>query len=457
MSGLSHQAQGAHRPLEAATRAVEAALSAGADASDAYVRVASELQLEVRHGVAEHLQQALTSGLGLRVQVDRRQALVHTTDLSAAAVAALAAKAVEIARSLKPAAEPFGLAPSAKVQVHPHPDPALREQPLSEKTAWLVDAERAMAAVPGVTEPVSIKWTQRDGMVAIANSQGLGLEEPTCSLDIEAEAIAERDGENSTGSCYVGVPSRSRLPEPSWVGTTAGERAVMLLGARQIPSCKVPVIFPFWMGWTVLVWLSQALRGDHVVQGRSYLADRIGTSVASPLVTISDLPHDLQGPGLRSFDAEGTPTRDRALVKNGVLTAYLTDLVSAAKLEVESGGHAVRDSYTAAPQVGTSNLFMGPGTADAEAIIAATGRGVLVTSLSGWWLNLSPATDVFSSAAMGIWIEDGERAYPVRGITVAGTIREMLAAIDMVGNDLRVLGTIATPTFRISEMAVSGA
>jgi PmbA protein len=231
----------------------------------------------------------------------------------------------------------------------------------------------------------------------------------------------------------------------------------MLLGARQIPSCKVPVIFPFWMGWTVLVWLSQALRGDHVVQGRSYLADRIGTSVASPLVTISDLPHDLQGPGLRSFDAEGTPTRDRALVKNGVLTAYLTDLFSAAKLEVESGGHAVRDSYTAAPQVGTSNLFMGPGTADAEAIIAATGRGVLVTSLSGWWLNLSPATDVFSSAAMGIWIEDGERAYPVRGITVAGTIREMLAAIDMVGNDLRVLGTIATPTFRISEMAVSGA
>ncbi|MCU0611859.1 MAG: TldD/PmbA family protein [Candidatus Eisenbacteria bacterium] len=456
MTGASPRLHDSQPAAEAASRAVEAARSAGADASDAYARTASELQLEVRRGTVEHLQQALTRGLGLRVQLDRRQALVHTTDLSPAALKGLAAKAIEIARSVPPAADPLSLAPLVSVKAHAPQDPELARQPLGEKASWLVEVERNMASVPGVTEPVSVKWTQRDAFVAFANSRGLALAEPFCGITIEAEAIAERDGQQTTGSCYVGVPARSRLPEPAWVGTTAGERAAMLLGARQVPSCRVPVIFPPWMGWTLMVWLTQALRADQVVLQRSYLAGRVGSAVASPLVTISDLPHDLRGPDHRSFDAEGTPTRDQVLVGKGILNGYLSDRVSASKLGVEPGGHAVRDSYAAAPEVGISNLLMEPGSLDPEAIIAATDRGLLVTNLSGWWLNLSPANDVFSSAAMGIWIEKGARAHPVRGITVAGTIREMLAAVDMVGNDLRVTGTIATPTFRIAEMAVSG-
>ncbi|MBN1423906.1 TldD/PmbA family protein [Candidatus Fermentibacteria bacterium] len=456
MTTPPHRAAVNTDPLAAAIRAVRAAIDSGADAADAYAQTASELQIEVRHGDVEHLQQALTRGLGLRVQSGNRRALVHTTDLSDSALAALAAKAVEIARALPPVEEPFALAAAVAVAPHAHQDPGLAEQSLTEPTSWLVAAERAMAAVKGVSETVSVKWTQTNGLVALANSLGLALKEPSCSITIEAEAIAERDGQSATGACYVSAPSRGSLPEAEWVGAAAGERAAMLLGARPVVSARVPVIFPPWIGWPLLVWLSAALRGDHVVQGRSYFADRLGDAVASSLVTIRDTPHNLAGPGHRSFDGEGTPTKDRALIDRGRLEAYLTDRDSAAKLRVEPGGHAVRDSYREAPNVGFSNLQLQPGTHDPEAIIAATGRGLLVTSLSGWWLNLSPATDAFSSAAMGIWIEDGERAYPVRGISIAGTIREMIQAIDMVGNDLRITGTIATPTFRIAEMSISG-
>lgn len=442
--------------LDAAVFAVHAAESCGADGCDAYVRTASEIDLEVRRGEAENLQEAITRGLGLRVLVEGRVALVHTTDLSPRALTALAAKAIEIARNLPPSAEPLELAPVTPVLPHDHQDPSLRDQPVSQTVEWLAEVERALLGVPGIAEATAVKWSQSDRVIAFANSRGLALQTADCGITIEAEAMAHRDGQTSTGACYVEVPSRRRLPDPSWIGTTAAERAMMVAGARGIPSCKVPVIFPPWMGWTVIVWLAQALRGDHVASGRSYLAGRIGTAVASPLVTISDLPHDLRGPEHRPFDAEGTPTSDRVLIEGGILSSYLTDRRSARKLGVEPGGHAVRGSYTQAPEVGGSNFLMAPGAHDADAIIASTPRGLLVTNLSGWWLNMSPATDVFSAAAMGIWIEGGERAYPVRGITIAGTIREILAAVDMVGSDLRVVGRITTPTFRVAEMTVSG-
>lgn len=456
MTSKPQRARAVGQPMAAAVRAVQAAIDYGADAGDAYARIASELLVEVRRGEIESLQQSLTRGLGLRVHAGNRQALVHTTDLSDSALAALAAKAVEIARTMPPREEPFRLAPPGVVAAHAHQDPGLSEQPVKEVESWLVAAERAMAAVRGVTETVAVKWTQSDGTVAFANSLGLAREEPASSITIEAEAIAEQAGQSATGSCYVSAPARRGLPAPASVGATAGERAAMLLGARPVSSARVPVIFPPWIGWPLMVWLSTALRGDHVAQGRSYLADRLGGAVASPLVTIRDKPHDLAGPGHRSFDGEGTPSRDLALIDRGTLASYLTDLDSAAKLGVEPGGHAVRDSYREAPLVGISNLHLEPGTQDPERIISATSRGLLVTSLSGWWLNLSPATDVFSSAAMGVWIDNGARAFPVRGITIAGTIREMIQAIDMVGNDLRITGTIATPTFRVAEMSVSG-
>jgi PmbA protein len=223
-----------------------------------------------------------------------------------------------------------------------------------------------------------------------------------------------------------------------------------------VPSTKAPVIFTPYTGWTLLVYLIQPLRGDHVVRGRSYLAGKLGEVLAAPGVTIRDDPLLPQGPRQRSFDAEGSPTRNFALVKDGVVANYLTDLNSAAKLGVPCGGNANRDSYDSRIEIGTTNLFMEPGAHSPEQIVKATERGLMVTVVSGWWIGLSPATDTYSAAAMGFWIENGEVAHPVRGVSIGGMLREMLKSIDMIGTDLTFTAPTTTPTFRVAEMAISG-
>jgi len=240
------------------------------------------------------------------------------------------------------------------------------------------------------------------------------------------------------------------------MGRRAASRAVELLGARAIPSTQVPVIFTPQTGWALLACLTEALRGDNVLQGRSYLADRMGQTIAAPAVTIRDNPQLTRGVLRNAFDGEGSPTRDLALVQAGRLQSFLCDLAAGAKLGVPGGGNAVRPSYDSRTEIGSSNLYLEPGADTPEAIVQATPRGLLVTQLSGWWVGRSSTEDTFSSAAMGIWIENGARAYPVRGITIGGNLLTMLQGIDRIGNDLELLNETSTPTFRVAEMAISG-
>jgi PmbA protein len=442
--------------LSVATSALETAVRAGAEAADVYLRTASQLDMELHNGEIENLRRARSCGLGLRVSVGRRTALVHTTDVSPGSLESLAVKGVEVARSLPEPSEPTVFARPQHVPSMPHPDPDLRTEAIETKRARLVAMESAMTSVPGVSHSVGVAWSESDGVLALANSRGLRLRRPFCSIEANAECVAEKGEQSSSGGRHIWADSRAHVPDLEALGREAGTRAVDLLGARPIPSTRAPVIFTPQTGWTLPVYLVQPLRGDHVVRGRSYLAGSIGETVAAPEVTVRDNPLRPEGPVRRMFDAEGSPTRDLALVENGVLASYLTDLSSAAKLGVPCGGNANRDSYDSRIEIGTTNLYMEPGPHSPDDILRATERGLMVTVLSGWWLGLSPVTDTYSSAAMGFWIEDGEIVHPVRGVSIGATLRDMLKSIDMIGNDLVFTAPTTTPTFRVAEMAISG-
>lgn len=443
-------------PLGVARRAVELALQAGAEKADAYVQFASELNLEVRRGEMENLRRAMSRGLGLRVSRNRRMTLVHTTDLGERSLARLAARAVEMTGSLKEQRDEMLLAAPGAITTLTHPDSELHRETVQTKVTRMCEVESAMTEVKGVARAVSVSWTEVDGVIALANSRGHGLSEPFCHMTLEAECLAEQGDQSYTGSRHVRVPSRRYLPEPAQIGREAAERAVGLLGARPIPSTKAPVIFTPDTGWTLLVYLALALRGDHVVHERSYLAGRLGQTIAADEMTIPNDPLLEQGPSRRSFDAEGSAAKKSALIERGVMSAYLTDLASAARLELPSGGNAVRDGYDQRVSIGAANLYMEAGRHTPQEIIAQTERGLLVNLVSGWWVGLSPATDTFSSAAMGFWIEHGKLVRPVRGVTIGGNLRDMLMTVDMIGNDLSFLERTSTPTFRVSEMAISG-
>lgn len=444
-------------PTAFASRAMEAALKAGADETDAYVRSSSHLSIEVRNGEIESLRRAATFGLGLRVKVDGRTALVHTTNTGAIALLKLVDRAVKMARALPRPEEEIPFAPAGEAQYMPHPDPDLVGEPHEKKTARLLEIEKAMLAVKGVTASGGAGYEEDDGEIALVNSHGLQLYSVFCNLEMGVEAIAERGGESYTGGRHTRVPARRYLQDPETFGREAGERAASLLGARRVASTRAPVIFTPYTGWTVLACLARPLRGDLVVQGRSYLADHLGREIAAKGVSIRDNAFLSRGPGCRPFDGEGTPSRDLRVIKDGMLQSYFTDLSSAATLGVPPGGNAVRESYDARPEIQTSNFHMEAGNVTAEDILRETGRGLLLNLLSGWWVGLSGVVDTYSSAAMGYWIENGEIVHPVKGITIAGSLREMLLSIDRIGNDLTFKHMTCTPTFRVAEMAISGA
>lgn len=443
-------------PLAVAINAVQRAVEAGADDADAYVEFNNRLDLEVVNGVVENLRRAAARGLGLRVTKDGKTVLVHSTDLSLQALGDLARRALDMAASLPTPKEPVLYASPQQTQSLPHPDPGIDQEILADKRSRLVEVERAMLSVPGVDRTVGVAWEESEGIVALANTKGVELQSPFVRLELGAEAIAERDGESYSGSRRVRVPSRRRLPDLVEFGKDAGKRAVEMVGARPVVTTSAPVIFTPQTGWALLVYLLQPLMGDSVVEGRSYLGGEVGEKIAAEGVTVRDSPLLGEGVNRRSFDAEGSPAKNLVLVENGILRNYLTDLKSAAKLGIPCGGNTKRDSYDTGIEIGSSNCYMDPGGQPPDEIIAATERGLLVTLLAGWWVGLSPSKDVFSSAAWGHWIENGKKVHPVRGVSVGGTLREMLKNIDMIGNDLEIYGRTSSPTFRVSEMAISG-
>jgi PmbA protein len=178
--------------------------------------------------------------------------------------------------------------------------------------------------------------------------------------------------------------------------------------------------------------------------------------IGSPLVTVKDEALRVEAPGCTPFDGEGVDARDLTLVDAGKVTGSFCDLASGRRLGTGSTGSASRDGYESLPGIRAHNLSLVPGTSSPEQILAGIDHGLWVWGLSGWWIGLDPSNDRFSSAVSGLWIEKGQPVRPVARVTVAGSLVELLSAIDMVGNDLTWDHSTKVPTFRLKEAAVSG-
>jgi PmbA protein len=244
-----------------------------------------------------------------------------------------------------------------------------------------------------------------------------------------------------------------RLEDPSAVGRRAAERALRRLGARQIATCEVPVVFEPVVARSLIGHLAACVSGGAIYRDASFLKDRLGQRIASELVTVVDDGRLPGGLGSRPFDGEGLPTRRNVVVERGRLASWLLDTYTGRKLGLGSTGNALRGA-AGAPAAGPTNLWIEPGRVSPEEIVRRTERGLLVTELIGMGFN--PVTGDYSRGAAGLWIEDGRIAHPVEEITIAGHLGTMLEAIDLVANDLLWLGAIAAPTLRVSRMTVAG-
>ncbi len=449
----------------ASERALAAAGRAGAHSADAVCIESDATEVRVRDDDIEHVKQARERTLGLRVFVNGggpgsglRQAITSTSDLSDEAIARMAEEAVALARETAP--DPDAGLPEGGFAAD-SPDLALLEA--RDREVGLerhVEAGRAAEAAARQVDPRIVNSEGSDAgstfrRVHYANSAGFEGRYESASHSLSCSPIAaSEDGAMQTDYWFTVSRALDQLEDPAKVGTRAAERALGHLGARRVATGEFPVVFDSPSARSLLGGLVGCLSGYAVYRKSSFLAGRQGERIAAPEIHIVDDGRLPAGLGSRPFDGEGQATRRNVLVEAGELRSYLLDCYAARKLGLASTGNATR-SAGSAPGVGSTNLWLEPGSAGSlDDIVADTGKGLLVTGMFGHGFN--PVTGDFSRGAKGFWIEDGQPAFPVEEITIAGNLGDMLCDVDAIGDELMWLGNVAAPALRVAKMTVAG-
>ena len=440
--------------------ALAAVRRAGASAADAVLVSGEMLQARVRASEIDFVKQARDKTLGLRAFVEGksglRTALTSTSDLSPAVVQRMAEETVALATATSE--DPMAGLPDGGF-ASDVPDlelfePTDRPVEVDGRIAAARSAEEAARAVDErIVNSEGSQVSASFSHVAYANTAGFLGEYESAYHSMFSEPIARANGSMQRDYWMTVARKLEDLEEPASVGRHAAERALRRLGAKAVATCEVPVIFDALTAPSLLRQLAQYVNGYAVYRGTSFLAGKLGETIASDAVTIIDdgrLPGRL---GSKPFDAEGQPTRRNVIVERGKLETYLLDSYSARKLERTSTGSAARGPGSG-PTASTTNLWLEPGSLTEDEIIASTDKGLLVTELIGFGFN--PVTGDYSRGAAGLWIENGEITGPVDEITIAGNFADMLTGIDAVGRELRWFGAVASPPLRIGRMTVAG-
>ncbi|MDK3071593.1 TldD/PmbA family protein [Sedimentitalea sp. JM2-8] len=433
-----------------------AARKAGADAADAMVLQGTSVSIDVRSGVLEQAERAEGTDLGLRVFIGRKQAIVSASDSSAATIAAMAERAVAMAREAPEdpfvgLADPDQLATSWDLaalelaDATPEPTPAdLQDDALR--------AEAAGLAVAGVSQVQSASASYGAHRVHLSATNGFSGGYARTSRSVSCVAIAgtgtgmERDYDGDSRTFQADLRSADDI------GRIAGERAVERLNARKPSTGTFPVLFDERISASLIGHLLAASNGSAIARGSSWLQDALGQEVLPTSLSLIEDPHRPRASGSRPFDGEGLPTQRRALVENGVLTGWTLDLSSARKLGMSSTGNAARGA-SSPPAPANWNLALTQGDRSRADLIRDMGDGLLVTSMIGSTIN--PNTGDYSRGAAGFWIENGEISHPVNECTIAGNLRDMLRRI-IPANDARPYLSRVVPSLLIEGMTLAG-
>ena len=436
-----------------AERLVKAALSAGADAADAVAVRAMSLSIEVRDGAVEESESAEGDDLGLRVLVGKRQAVVSTNDMASDSSAALAARAVAMARAA-PEDKYAGLADEALL-AHDFPDLDLIDPDLptvAQLEAMAREAEAAALAVKGVAKSGGASASAGIGGMVLVTSHGFRGAYLGSSHGVSMTAIAGEGTGMERDYDYSSVRHASDLESPQKIGRTAGERAVERINPRKVTTRKVPVVFDPRVAGSLVSHLASAANGASVARKTSFLRDKMGQKLFADGIRIIDDP--LRKRGLRShpFDGEGVAGKKLALVDDGVLRSWILDCSTARELGLITTGHASR-GVSSTPSPGASNLHLEAGTLSPGALIADIKDGFYVTDLIGMGVNM--VTGDYSRGASGFWIENGKRTYAVSEVTIAGHLFDIFRTLTPA-DDLEFRYGINAPTVRLEGLTVAG-
>ncbi|HUX45802.1 MAG TPA: metallopeptidase TldD-related protein [Terracidiphilus sp.] len=443
---------------------VAMAIRGGASDAEAVVGEGDEFSVNVRLGQVETLQESGSRGLGLRVFLGQRSASSSTSDLTPDGIRQLVEGALALAKVTEedpfaglPETTEFGSLPG---DLHLYFDDVYS---LSgpERIEWARRTEAAaLAADPRITNSAGGSFDAATGRKVMANSRGFVGSYRTSSASISTvPLVADADGRMQRDYWWSSARSFALLDSPEAVGAEAARRTLRRLGARRVPTQQAPIVFAPEVARSLIGSIFEAASGDAIWRHASFLAGKLGTSIAAPSFNLIDdhtmlLPTGVGGFGTSPFDGEGLPTRRTVIVRNGILETYLLNTYAARKLGLQSTHNASR-GLAGAPGIGCGNLYLEPGERTPEEILATVPAGLYVTSLMGFGVNT--VTGDYSRGATGLWIENGQLTHAVEEVTIAGNLAEMLRNVTAIGNDLDFRGAIAAPTLCIDGMTIAGA
>jgi PmbA protein len=444
--------------LPLAHRVVELAIKKGVDVAEVSAGQGWELSAKVRLGEVELVEEAGHKSLSLRVRRDDRVAASSTSDLRAEGLE----QCVQHASELLDLSEPDPDSRPADPSEHCKNTPA--DLKLFDESLERLDTDQAInlarsaeqAALrhdPRLKLSEGAVFGRATGETVLVFSNGFeGTRRGTQASLAVSPVVEDTGGKRRRGHYYTAHRYFDQLESAQIVGETAAIRTLEQLGAKSVATCEAAVVFHPDAARSILGTFAECIMGGALWRRSSYLLDRIGTPVASPLVSLVDDPSRPCGFGSRVFDGEGLACRVNKVVEDGVYLSPLLDCTSARKLGMSSTGSASRHGAQVSPSI--SNFVMQTGALTPDSIISNTGKGLYVTSMMGFGFN--PVTGDFSRGASGFWIEDGKFVHPVSEVTISANLDGMLKNIDAVGNDCIVRSSIIAPTFRVSSMTIAG-
>ena len=437
---------------------VARAKKGGATAAEAVVREGSEFSTVVRMGEVETLKESGSRAIGLRVFLGQRTASTYSSDFSEDGLLRLVKGALDLARVTSedvyagiPEPDQLGSLPGDLKLYYDD----VYSLPPEDRIDYARRAERAaLDADPRMKNSDGGSFDAATGHKVLANSHGFVGEYRRSYCSISAAPIAQDERGNMQRDYWFSLARTiSKLESPESVGREAAHRTLRRLGARKIASTQVPIVLDPIVAGSVVDNIFDAANGDAIYRQSSFLANKLGEKVAAGNITVIDDGTMPGGFGTEPFDGEGVPTRRTVVIEKGVLKSYLLNTYTAKKLGMKTTGNASR-GLAGTPGIGSGNFFLEKGVRTPQQIIGDIKQGLYVFQFLGFGVNM--VTGDFSRGASGLWIENGEFAYPVEEVTVAGNLKDMLHNISEIGNDLEFRGSVASPTLRIDGMMVAG-
>ncbi|WP_240126353.1 metalloprotease PmbA [Thermomonas alba] len=429
-----------------ARQLLERARAAGADQCEVTCNEDVGLAVNVRMGEVDTVESTRDRGVGITVYFGKRKGSASTADLREDSLAATVAQACAIARHTEE--DPYaGLADAALMAT------ALREFDTWHPTA--LDAEHAIARAlecEAAGRGMDVRIGNSDGasvsanasLSVYANSHGFLGSERSTSYSISCALIAGEGERMQRDGWYSVALAQGDLEAPDAIGRKAAQRALARLDPRPLPTGQVPVLFSAEMARSLIGSFLNAISGSALYRRASFLLDSAGTRVFPDWFAIEENPFLPRGFRSAAFDAEGVATRRSMLVEEGVVQRYVLGSYAARRLGLQTTANAG----------GVHNLLVRANAGDQAAMLRGMGRGLLVTELMGQGVN--PITGDYSRGAAGFWVENGEIAHPVDGITIAGNLKDMFAAIEAVGSDVDLRSHVRTGSILVGKMTVAG-